>query len=289
MEPYDAHPVTTQTFVIYTDIFINGKAFFEHTSCVPILHKPRIDNKKMIIHPEEKVENGDIVFTHYCGREKGTSFKKGSTRKMRNCMTLIMVHWPKYYNVNISEKGNFQLTGCTSQEPVEFILTNIWNRLQGIPLSLKNAAAEARCYITCRMCNIVFKLPFCVNRKRLNETIKMWTSHISIYEPSVSYVGVNIKIESQVEKIEQVVVTKMIFSAEAPARVVRVPFSEYLDTLSAKEQIKKKSKSYKNSFLVFYSGTTIMSGKISHANRQDSYIRFCESVFLHQDLFKEEN
>jgi TATA-box binding protein (TBP) (component of TFIID and TFIIIB) len=293
--------VTTQTWVIYSHLEVNNARLFDKISCVNLRHPlPRKD--VMIVNPLEDIKDGEIVFAEYLGQFKGVRFRKPKEKQMRNCSTIIMKIGGKprnkYYNIKISRKGNFHITGCTCRDTVIKILQYIWTLLTSVADSwnfVPNSVDHLLAYITCRMSNVHFTVPFAFNLKNLNYVIKMslqgndeeGAEYSCIYEPSVGYVGANVKIRSTLERIEEVDITKVeCIDGKFIESVTK--FSEYLDTLPPREKRKKiNTHKYQNSFLVFSSGKTIMSGKISLKNRRDCYHKFCKLIEEHKNGFAE--
>ena len=68
--------------------------------------------------------------------------------------------------------------------------------------------------------------------------------------------------------------------------MTKTKFMDYISTLSIKEQKKKITKSYINTFLVFYSGKVIFSGGISFINRKEAYLVFMDIINRYKDEIK---
>lgn len=137
------------------------------------------------------------------------------------------------------------------------------------------------------MCNINFSIGFQINRNLLHDIINHKTEFTSILEPSDGYVGVNIKIPIKKELMEDILIDKYTISVDEWV-VSKTKFIDYIETLSPKEKKKKLSKSYVNTFLVFYSGKVIMSGGISFINREEAYKTFMNIIMNNKDSIKNE-
>lgn len=298
---YEELDVTIQTWVVYSNITIDNEKLFETIVCRELKSPLPRHQKRMLVNSDEKLENGDVVFAEYLGLMKGRIFRKPKEKQMRNCATIIMKldaedgKPVKFYNIKISKRGNFQITGCTSESTVKKIVQHLWTLLNKRPgLYTFNPAFKTNdftCYICCRMHNVRFSLPLMIKLRELNNTIKMipeiqefGAQFSSTYEPSIGYGGVNVKITSFIESIRDAKVTKCICS-KGKFEFFQVQFSEYLHFLSPREVVKKTTKVPQNSFLVFSSGKIIMSGTFSEKNREHSYLKFCELFIRYQSLF----
>lgn len=296
LSEYSDLEVVTQTWVVYSNLLIDNQKLFDAIDCVPLQHKLLKFQKRMQVDEKEILENGAIVFAEYLGNLKGQPFRKPKDKQMRNCATVIMKidsggNRPvKFYNIKISRKGNFQITGCTSEKPVFLILKHIWaflnqhSEIWGFQTEFNSS--NFICYLCCQMHNVRFMLPHKINLRNLNNTVKTFlgesmiddlVEYSSIYEPSIGYGGVNIKIKSDKEEIKNVEIIKAEFINEKFA-FTKVKFVEYAQYLSKKDQVKKLNKISQNSFLVFHSGRVIMSGTFSAENRKDSYQKFQKLV-----------
>lgn len=110
---YDDLHITTQTFIISTNLEIDCKALFEKVECVALQFP--LSKTAMRINEAEQLTDGAIVYVEYKTHTKGTPFKKNKKRTMLNCITIIF-KYDKYYNTKISSKGNIQITGCVNNE-----------------------------------------------------------------------------------------------------------------------------------------------------------------------------
>ena len=271
--------VTTQTYIISTNLSIDCKELFERIECVPLVHP--LSKNLMQVNPEEKISDGAIVYGEYKSRFKGTLFKKNRKKTMLNCITLI-IKYDKYYNTKISSKGNLQVTGCVDNHVPNFILETFWNLLQTIPSIWQLLLPPMRAYVYPVMVNVSFFIGFEIDRKRLNLVINTKTQHISILEESDGYVGVNIKIFCDEEKLQDIPI-RILSVEDSKWSEDTTRFESYLSNLTPKEKEKKLSKYSIITFLVFYSGKAIMSGKTSKKNREESFKIFMDIITRHRE------
>lgn len=286
--PYQDLTTIIQTWVIYTNLEINNELFFQAVQCAPVKYPLKSSSKRMRVDPREVLEDGDIVFIEYNRQTKGTAFKPMSNREMRNCSTIIMKMKDRYHNVKISHGGSLQMTGIKSEEYACALISAIWNLLQKHKKiwSFQPSFTSFLGFMTCRMCNVIFSFANCrVDLKKLNHTVKMVVSRerpdaefTSTFEPSIGYVGAKVKNNSTKQLIQDSEVVRITSNEDMTLRFEQSVFSDYLSALPRKIKSKKLGSDYRNSFLVFSTGTVIMSGKISKVNREDSYTKFCEMV-----------
>ena len=269
--------VTTQTWVIYSNVAVDNARMFQRIQCVPFCGPIR----RMIVGEEDNdLPEGSIVFAEYLGKWKGRPFRRQKEKQMRNCATVIM-KIDKYYNIKISKKGNFQVTGCISEAPVRRIVYHLWKLIEQLEVWAPRSVTFTG-HLCCRMCNVRFQLPYQVNLAKLNETIKTLvvpardTGEISsAYEPSIGYGGVNVKIMSYLQTVAETDTTRVCVTVTGDMEYSSSTLKEYLDMLDDKQRLKKNSKESQHSFLVFASGRVIMSGTYSEVNRADAFRKFC--------------
>lgn len=277
---FDDLKITTRTYVVYSNLVINRDDLYEKINCVVV---PNGDRES------PSIREGDIIYARYKMDYKGFS-KKALTSQTISSVIIVMKIGEKFYHVKISDKGKIQITGCRSWEPVIEITRNIIFLLRRNNMLLLRNEAEAddeiKCFIMCAMSNVRIPIPFPINRERLHRYINLNTEHISIFETSVGYVGVNIKIVSEQESKEETTIDEITFRARDEQLSVqchcKATYADYL-TLYGDKNGKYKTE-MKNSFMVFKSGKTIMSGCASSVNRRESYEMFIDIVKNYRDL-----
>lgn len=290
---FDERPISTQTLIISTNIKIDCKVLFETTEWVPV-KEPSPGKTRMVVHPDDlHLPDGTIVFLQEGISHKGVIFKKPSKKYFLNSVTIVMKIDTKYINIKVSNKGKLQITGCSKDEYAFRILDCFWSRIKERKdiwqyhdhhdPSVTYTNFEA--IVIPVMCNINFAVDFQINREALDTIIKTKTEYRSILEPSDGYVGVNIKIITEEESLEDVTIDKYTYTLQENAVFkTQIKFVDYLQTLPPKEQKKKVSKCLVNTFLVFYSGKVIMSGGISRINRRKAYEIFMELLKEHKEV-----
>lgn len=283
MDPFDEYPISTQTLIISTNVTIDCARYYTSLVC-PAIPKPVNGKTRMLVHADDHLPEGSIVFAQYKQDHKGTAFKKVSSKYFLNSVTVIMKIHTKYINIKVSNKGKLQITGCNQNVYATQILKYFWAHLSSLPSDTWQFQTDTTTFdalVIPVMCNINFSIPFQINREALNHVINTQTRYISILEPSDGYVGVNIKISMKDELLEDILIDRFTCTANVWSHS-KSRFIEYIETLTVKEQKKKIAKCYVNTFLVFYSGKVIMSGGISHRNRKRAYEAFMEIIYSHQ-------
>jgi TATA-box binding protein (TBP) (component of TFIID and TFIIIB) len=232
----------------------------------------------MLVQTVDQIEDGQIVFAQYKNSYKGMIFKKISEKYFLNSVTVIMKIANKFINIKVSNKGKLQITGCSRTEYAVTILKQFWSMIRAQkPIWSFQEDTQFKASIIPVMCNINFSIDFQINRESLNHIINTRTDYISILEPSDGYVGVNIKISTEEEPLENILLDQYIYDGKEWKKSY-VKFIDYIQTLSLKEQKKKIAKCFVNTFLVFYSGKVIMSGGISYVNRKRAYETFMNII-----------
>jgi TATA-box binding protein (TBP) (component of TFIID and TFIIIB) len=274
---FENYPISTQTLIVSTTVMIDCQKFYDSIEPVEV-KKPPTGKTRMLVQENESLKDGDIVFVQYKTEHKGMMFKKISEKYFLNSVTIIMKVHDKFINIKVSNKGKLQITGCSQDMYAITILKEFWKRIQERKELWTFQEGETfKASIIPVMCNINFAIDFQINRGELNNIINTQTEHVSILEPSDGYVGVNIKISTQEESLENILLDQYIYK-DGEWILSKSKFTDYIQTLTPKEQKKKMSKCYVNTFLVFYSGKVIMSGGISYTNRKRAYEIFMEII-----------
>lgn len=273
--PFENLRVTTQTYVVHTNLTIPLAELYACVKPTPVVQS----YKKKFNVEKENLSDGDIIHIQFKNDSKGI-IKDIKRKQMLNVVTVIVKYKNKLYNVKIAQSGKFQLTGCRDLESVIFIVGVIIRLLRQLGLYKQTSDAvgieQTECYFICVMSNVNVEIPFKINRDKLHQYINQKTDHISILEKSVGYVGVNVKIASERERKEDVTIDKVTYATNGSYTKEVARYSDYLRACEKAD--KKYKKEMYNSFLIFESGKTIMSGCSSALNRRDAYEMFMRIV-----------
>ena len=110
------------------------------------------------------------------------------------------------------------------------------------------------------------------------------TEYHSLLETSFGYTGVNIKIPISVSMDDIKIKQREYLENKWEEKMV--PYNMYMEQLSEKEREKKLNTEKFNTFLVFHSGKTIMSGS-QFELMKPTYYEFAEIIKKCHTLIKE--
>lgn len=310
---FDDIKVSTKTFVVKTNLFLNLKKLFDYLPITEYTVIPKKRGRKKKIGNSENnitVESGSIVTMKYENKIRGVELKqkksqnskKKKSKWFRNSFTIVMIIDNKPINFKICQNGVFQITGCKFDEHAEKCVKYIWlyiKHLQNIIYSFSEGENFEALFVPA-MRNIDFSVGFMVDREKLSRYMSVQTEFHSLLETSFGYTGVNIKIpiDYDISKMEirKIVFTDSNFDKEEKInnitdlnknwKEIDTYYQEYLDKLTEKEKSKKLNKERYNTFLIFHSGKTIMSS-INAAFARDSYYYFIKIIKTAYDLIEE--
>ncbi len=217
--------------------------------------------------------------------EKDMVGMKGKGNYFRNAATIVMMIEGKRINFKVSRNGKFQMTGCKYDSHAEAIIKFMWSYIKLSPELYEMNDKKLKVLFIPAMRNIDFPIGFLVNRENLDMYINTETDYRSLLETSFGYTGVNIKIPVE-KKITDLQLKTITYENDGSKTISSTPFTEYLDTLTEKERDKKLKKERNNTFLVFHSGKTIVSG-LSREFMRDSYNTFIDIIRDCHELIEE--
>jgi len=201
----------------------------------------------------------------------------------RNAVTIVMTIPSKLVNFKVPRKGKIQITGCKSEDNAIQCIQLFWDALRKLGSScytLPSGSLEATLRMV--MTNKNFKCGFFINREKLDKYINMHTHFRSLLELSVGYTGANIKLPFSQKNIP---LTTLTCDQNGNWNKGSILYHDYLDTLSVKDRKKEEETRY-NSFLVFHSGTAIMSGMMPEYMK-DAYNQFTSIIHEARDCIEE--
>lgn len=221
-------------------------------------------------HPKE----GTITMVQHKEKLKGFKIKKKKARFFRNALSFVM-YVGKLITVKVPKRGKLQLTGCITEEHTETCIRYLWNIISSHPQQEDTyqyiTDDHFKTTIRTVMTDIVFKVGFDINRQKLDRFMNQHTEFNSLLETSFGYTGVNIKVPFEMD-MEKSKVKRLWYKDGAWCHDY-ITYLEYVRTLSAKDGEKEIQKKRKNTFLVFHSGTAIMSG-MTIEYMKDIYTKF---------------
>jgi TATA-box binding protein (TBP) (component of TFIID and TFIIIB) len=310
--------VSTKTFILMTNLILDIDKMFK---CLPIteyilIPKRRGRKKKNEpINPNVNISCGSIITLEYQNNIRGVDLKKKKKNKdkkkrgnyFRNSVTIVMVIDGKKINYKVSANGKFQMTGCKHDQQAELSIKWFWSyikdnkdiysfsntnqmiQLNKTPIGLEKYEIIPDNFLKIvfipAMRNIDFSLNFLVDREKLDEYFNTCTEYHSLLETSFGYTGVNIKIPIK-KSIKDLLLKEIIYKNDKWCEESVIPYTEYLSMLPDKDVVKKLKKIRYNTFLVFHSGKTIMSGMES-SFMEDEYYEFLNIIRDCYDIIEE--
>lgn len=225
-------------------------------------------------YPIRARTDGGVEVMYYQNEYRGVVYADFYPRKKKNFRNAINVishiENGRKINFKLSKNGKFQLTGCKNEDHAIQVVKNLIDtvlthcrdciQLQGPMLVVSFQTV---------MTNIDFSLGFSVDRQKLDNMMNNNTPFHSLLETSFGYTGVNIKfpVDQEWWKLPVPVISKNT-GTESPWIKYERPLHDFVANT---ETLQKKMKY--NTFLVFHSGSVIMSGMVK------------ETMRLHYDLF----
>jgi hypothetical protein len=291
---FDDLPVSTNTFIVVTNITIDLDLLFDFLPVYEYIVVPKKRGRKkknIIMDPNNNIPQGSIITLDLKNKIKGVVLKKKKKKDgknieyFRNSLTVVMILDGKKINFKISRNGKFQMTGCKYEKHCEDCVKYIWEYIKDNKNIYELSSKHFKAIFVPAMRNIDFSLGFIVDREKLNYYFNNETNYPSLLDTSIGYTGVNIKIPL-VKKIEDLKLKQLKYKKNNWVEPKYVPFQKYLDYLKPKEQQKKLKKERLNTFLVFQSGNVIMSSICKELSR-DVYYEFIKIIHNNIELFKE--
>lgn len=289
-------PVSTKTFIVMTNIYINIRKLFEFlpiTSYTVIPKRRGRKKKTNLPDPNIGIPNGSIITLDLANNIRGVSLKKKKKRDgksmdyFRNSVTVVMILDGKKINFKISRNGKFQMTGCKFDKQAEDCIKYLWNYIKDTKDIYKIPENENfKALFIPAMRNIDFSLGFILDREKLDEYFNTNTNFTSLLEPSIGYTGVNIKIPVM-KSITELKLRELTFKNGDWDKPNFIPYQNYLNTLKTKDQQKKVDKERFTTFLVFHSGKCICSSMCEDFAK-DTYYEFIKIIQNSYKNFEEQ-
>lgn len=279
---FDSIKVSTRTYTAITNLNIDLDKLFNLLPVTEYIEVPKRRGRKRkgeVVDPNKDIKQGSIITLTYKDSIRGVNLKKkteSSSGKswFRNSFTVVIV-LDKRINFKVCRNGTFQMTGCKNIEHALDCVQNIWKHIKdekNIYTFSRGDKLEA--IFAPAMRNIDFSLGFLVDREKLAQYMST-TDFFCIFELTLSYTGVNIKIPLK-KDITELKVTKLSETTSG-YKTEKIGYQSYLELLSEKDQKNKRVKTRYNTFLVFHSGKVIMSG-IDEEFMRGAYYVFLDNI-----------
>lgn len=258
---------SVKTFIIFLNIGVDidtifKKRVFKTTPYEFPLKKRGRKKKNIDMNPTPDLEEGSVIHVNYKDNFYGVVKNANNVQFFRNAMTIIMYIDGKLINFKLSQKANvqkskLQMTGCKTDEQAKKCTYWFWTHLRPHTDCYSLEDDHFTAYYESVMRNIGFSLGFRIDRQALNDYINEHTDHVSIFETTLEYAGVNVKfmIKNMAEILDQLMIDKEEFLDDGIIKST-VPYRDLVKNMN----IKRKKRNH-ITFLVFQSGKVIMSGR----------------------------
>lgn len=292
--------ISTQTIIAMTNFELDIKKFYDEFNVISIV--PNTD-----ISSFDYLKNGSIVFMKIEDKEKGVEPIKGASRSKKrttksssvksykrgiknflNSLTIVMYikirgYQKKFMNFKISRNGKFQITGCKSIEHAKACVKNIWklsHNTTHFPEPVLKMNENPKAIFKKVMINTDFDVGYEINREALDTYISQNTDHVSNFERSGGYTGVNIKFFcDEPENFEYPILTWDPLNPENAPTQIQGTRDDWYSMMNEADIKKEKRKKPKVTALIFVSGKIIITGP---------YMSELSNVYTElKDLFKE--
>jgi TATA-box binding protein (TBP) (component of TFIID and TFIIIB) len=310
--------VSTKTFILMTNLNLDIDKMFNIMPITEYIVIPKRRGRKKKnepIDPNINIKSGSIITLEYQNNIRGVDLKKKKKNKdkkkrgnyFRNSVTIVMIIDGKKINYKVSANGKFQMTGCKYDEQAEKCIKWFWsyikdkndiytfsntNQIMELKKTLNDSSETPiipdkllKVVFIPAMRNIDFSLNFCVDREKLDEYFNTCTEYHSLLETSFGYTGVNIKIPIK-KSIKNLMLKQLIYKDDEWSKGIFISYEDYLSMLPDKDISKKLKKLRYNTFLVFHSGKTIMSG-MEETFMEDEYYEFLNIIRDCYDIIEE--
>lgn len=267
--------ISTKTVIAITNLKVDLDKLF---NLVPItdyepIKKRRGRRKRMSVEATPMVlPYGSIVLVQRRRDSRGVSVKNKTKRSntffLHSVTVVLALNNNKFINAKISQNGKFQITGCKSDAhyiETICILVKTFNDIKKwsgeTVYSVSGESPDTiEVIFNTVMQNMDFNIGFPISRDKLDRFINSKTEFTGVYEGSIS-TGVNIKIPSLYHNDVQLM--KLQLQSNDPTKYTQsiVPYASYYSLLEDKEKKKEKKKEKYHTFLVFASGSIIMSSR----------------------------
>jgi len=288
MSEFESIKVSTKTIVVHTNINFHIDRMFEVIPYEDVPLPPYLKSKKEIkeyISEHTSFPDGTIISMEYENQLKGILAKH-----FRNAMTIIMIIDNKMVNCKIPRRGKIQMTGCKFDKYSDECVKHLWrlvytNSTPKTPLyEFNNGGLEFQAIFRIVMTNKNFNLGFLIDREQLNLYInKVERDTRSLLETTFGYTGLNIKKPVQ---HRNTMLKMFTFTTDGVWVKSDIEYDDYLTYLSPKDYSNEISKKRYNSFLVFQSGSAIMSGMNSEY-MEDDYYEFRKMITRCKDIIED--
>jgi len=276
MLPFSQLTYSTKTIIAVTNMQINLDLFYQYIPIVDYSFPKKKRGRKKDGEIQAVVTNkldffpiGTIIALKNKKTIRGELPKKRqatATTFFRNSVTIQMKidNNNKFVNGKVCSNGKFQITGCSHEKYAYQFIYHLYERMKETSTQIgediftihKNNIFNSTlpmAIINVVMKNINFKLGFHINRERLDEYIRTHTEYYSLFLSDL-HTCVNIKMKS--EKHSEEKLDLVTLKGPDTFEIEKIDYTVY--SLHY-DHNKKNDKNKYHTFLVFYSGSVILS------------------------------
>ena len=264
--------ISTKTVICISNLKIDLEKFFNYmpiTDFTPQEKKRGRKKRIQIVLNHNNLPYGSIISVQKKREIRGACLKSKSKRStetpssnkdyfLHSVSLVIVLENNKQINLKVSGNGKLQITGCKNDQHFINSVTclydtmNIVEKWTNEKLYTLTYGDKLDVLFNTVMQNMDFNVGFKINRQKLDKFVEKHTCHTSIYEGSLA-TGVNIKVKSNTA-IDPVI-TKILYDGN-DLQTTYSSYEEYNIMLNKKKETKKDKR---HTFLVFSSGSVIMS------------------------------
>lgn len=303
MEPFAKLKYSTKTVIAVTNMNINLELFHENIPYLdysfPKKKRGRKKQDEIVLPVTNKLDYfpiGSIIALQNKQDLKGELPKKKQNDPakksfFRNSVTIQMKIAPnKFVNGKICSNGKCQITGCSEDKYAYHFIYILYEKMletsryigEPIVTLIKNSVFTSdypTAIINVVMKNINFKIGFQIHREKLDEYIRLHTPYYSLFLSDL-HTCVNIKMKSNHHAEEKL--DMICMKTKEDITRTKVDYSLYAKYY---DYNKKLNKDKYHTFLVFYSGSVILSS--SGPDTEEVYNQFMKIIQENKHVFND--
>lgn len=303
MLPFNKLKYSTKTIIAVTNMSINLDLFCQYmhfeTYAFPKKKRGRKKEGEVVKTGPDQLDYfpvGTIIALRKGQNIRGEFPKRRQTvakTSFRNSITIQMKidDDKKFVNGKVSSNGKFQITGCNDEKYAYRFIYYIYETMKKISEQVGESLFTIHkgnvfrteypaAIINVVMKNINFKIGFHINRERLDDYIRSNTDYYSLFLADL-HTCVNIKMRADKHAEEKLDLVTM--KGPNDFDIEKIDYSIYNIHY---DNNKKNEKVKYHTFLVFYSGSVILSS--SGPETEQVYNQFSEIIMNNVELFKED-
>jgi hypothetical protein len=272
IKPFEEVGISTQTVIAISNIQIDLDKFFKYIPITEYIQQEKKRGRKkrnyISVDNTKKLPEGSVILIQRKKEHRGCLLKskKNSTFFLHSVTVVLVLENNKFINVKVSSNGKFQITGCKYQSHFVNTMYLLFKKMEEIQemtgeccYKFIHSDNTFRVVYNVVMQNIDFNIGFNIRRDKLDRFINKYTEFVSIYQSSI-HPTLIVKVSS--EKINEDQLIEFYYDRIEKTKGTRnVPYSTYLNQLDEKERKKESNTDKHHTFLIFATGSIIMSSR----------------------------